>query len=122
MVTKALSLSFDDPTAECPLPSEALGRISRADPETVSAMVCEIPEATRARLAVYLYGRSHTHELGIRIAATCDGATLRRAAGLVGNTLYDLSRRPYTPPSYGSHRSQVGRISLGGPRLDGRRG
>ncbi len=122
MVTQTLTLSFDDPTAECPLPPDALGRISRADPETVSAMVCEIPEATRARLAVYLYGRSHTHELGIRIAATCDGAVLRRAAGLVGNTLYDLSRRPYAAPSYGSHRSQGSRISLGGPRLDSRRG
>ena len=121
MVTKALTLSFDDPTAECPLPPDALGKISRADPETVSAMVREIPEATRARLAVYLYGRSHTHELGIRIAATCDGATLRRAAGIVGNTLYDLSRRPYTPPSYGSPRTQGVRISLGGPRLDGGR-
>lgn len=123
MVTRTLTLSFDDPTAECPLPPDALGRISRADPETVSAMVCEIPEATRARLAVYLYGRSHTHELGIRIAGTCDGATLRRAAGIVGNTLYDLSRRPYAPPSYGSQRTHSARISLGGPRLDaGRRG
>lgn len=122
MVTKALTLSFDDPTAECPLEPEALGRIGRADPETVSAMVDGIPEATRARLAVYLYGRSHTHELGIRIAATCDGATLRRAAGLVGNILYDLSRRPYAAPSYGSHRAQGSRISLGGPRLDDRRG
>ncbi|WP_375463670.1 hypothetical protein [uncultured Methylobacterium sp.] len=121
-MTQARSLSVDDPAADCPISPEALGRIARADSETLTVLVDGIPEATRARLAVYLYGRSHTHELGVRIAATCEGSTLRRAAGLVGNTLYDLSRRPYAPPSYGSHRTQTGRISLGGPRLDSRHG
>lgn len=115
---KAPPLSVDDPTQDCPVPAEALGRLARADPETVAELVAGIPEATRARLAVYLYGRSHTHELGIRIAATCEGTTLRRAAGLVGNLLHDLSRRPYAAPAYGAPRtSGAARISLGGPRL-----
>lgn len=111
-------LSVDDPAQECPVPLEALGRLTRAAPDAVADLVAGIPEATRARLAVYLYGRSHTHELGIRIAATCEGQTLRRAAGLVGNALYDLSRRPYAAPAYGAPRaSGASRISLGGPRL-----
>ena len=67
-----------------------------------------IPEATRARLAVWLYGRSHTHEIGVRVAATCDGATLRRTAGLVGNVLYDLSRRPYAAPNHGTRTGSAG--------------
>ncbi len=43
--------------------------------------------------------RCHTHEIGVCVAATCEGATLRRAAGIVGNVLYDLSRRPYSAPA-----------------------
>ncbi|GJD59423.1 hypothetical protein [Methylobacterium dankookense] len=118
---KAPPLSVDDPAQDCPVPVEALGRLARAAPEAVAELVASIPEATRARLAVYLYGRSHTYELGIRIAATCDGPSLRRAAGLVGTTLYDLSRRPYAPPAYGAPRtSGAARISLGGPRLAAR--
>lgn len=69
----------------CPVSLEALGRLYRADPDAIAGLVAAIPEATRARLAVYLYGRSHTHELGLRVAATCEGSTLRRAAGLIGN-------------------------------------
>lgn len=113
----ARSASIDDPTIECPVPMDTLGRISRADPDSLDEMMDGIPEAVRARLAVYLYGRSHTHELGIRIAASCEGTTLRRAAGIVGNVLYDLSRRPYAPPSYGSRVNTPARISLGGPSL-----
>ncbi len=48
------------------------------------------------------------------MAASCDGATLRRAAGIVGNALYDLSRRPYAAPSHGTRSGGAGRISLGG--------
>jgi hypothetical protein len=113
-MTQARSLSLDDPALDCPVPSETLGRITRAEPATVPSLVDGIPEATRARLAVWLYGRSHTHEIGVRVAATCEGASLRRAAGLVGNLLYDLSRRPYAPPSHGTRAGQHGRISLGG--------
>ena len=121
-MNRAYPISVDDPAADCPVATEVLGRLIASEAETLPSLLEGIPETTRARLAVYLYGRSHTHELGIRIAATCDGAVLRRAAGLVGNTLYDLSRRPYAAPSYGNHRSQGSRISLGGPRLDSRRG
>ncbi|AWN36496.1 hypothetical protein [Methylobacterium radiodurans] len=112
-MNRAPALSVDDPVRDCPVPPETLGLIARAEPESLDTIVEGIPEGVRARLAVYLYGRSHTHELGIRIAATCEGATLRRAAGLVGNMLHDLSRRPYSPPSYGQRGAS--RISLGGP-------
>lgn len=107
------SLSIDDPAVDCPVPPETVGRLIKADPEGAAYLLDGIPEATRARLAVWLYGRSHTHEIGVRVAATCEGATLRRAAGIVGNVLYDLSRRPYAAPSHGT-RAGANRISLGG--------
>lgn len=108
------SRSFDDPTNDCPVSPETVGRLMRADPDLVPELVEEIPESTRARLAVWLYGRSHTHQIGVRIASTCDGSSLRRAGGLIGNALYDLSRRPYMPPSHGIRTAGSARISLGG--------
>ena len=111
------TITAADFAGDCPIPSETLGRLSRAEPDAVPNLVDGFPEATRARLAVWLYGRSHTHEIGVRVAATCEGATLRRTAGLVGNVLYDLSRRPYAPPSHGTRAGNHGRISLGGSRV-----
>ncbi|MDP4021314.1 hypothetical protein Q8W71_01655 [Methylobacterium sp. NEAU 140] len=115
-MSQVRSLSVDDPIRDCPVPAETVGLLARARPEAVPGLVDGIPEATRARLAVWLYGRSHTHEIGVRVAATCEGAALRRAAGLVGNVLYDLSRRPYAAPSHGTRTGSAGRISLGGSR------
>jgi hypothetical protein len=77
-----------------------------------------IPEETRARLAVFLYGRSHTHALGIQVATTCDGEVLRDASSLVGDILYDLSRQPPAKRSNGN--SLKASISLAGPRAGGR--
>ncbi|MFC6790297.1 hypothetical protein ACFQE0_12115 [Methylobacterium komagatae] len=110
----ARSRSFDDPTLDCPVSPETVGRLARATPGDLPDLVEGIPESTRARLAVWLYGRSHTHEIGVRIAATCDGTSLRRAGGLIGNALYDLSRRPYAAPTHGTRVSGSARISLGG--------
>ncbi|GEP07775.1 hypothetical protein [Methylobacterium oxalidis] len=117
MTYTGLSAS-DDPDTSCPVPLEMLGRIYRADAEAVAEHIAPIPERTRARLAVYLYGRSHTFALGVRIAASCEASTLRRVAGPIGDALYDLSRQPSTVPSYGNPRSIASkRISLGGPQL-----
>ncbi|MDP4002283.1 hypothetical protein [Methylobacterium sp. NEAU K] len=113
-MTKARSLSVDDPALDCPVPPETVSRLIKADAEDASFILDGIPESTRARLAVWLYGRSHTHEIGVRVAATCEGVTLRRAAGNVGNALYDLSRRPYKAPSHGARAASTGRVTLGG--------
>ena len=110
-------ITAEDFADDCPVALEFAARIARAEPDSLAGLLDGIPEGTRARLAVWLYGRSHTHELGVRVAVTCEGASLRRAAGIVGNQLYDLSRRPYTAPSHGMHGSAGRRqISLGGSR------
>ncbi|MEE7503002.1 hypothetical protein [Methylobacterium mesophilicum] len=114
-MTQDRTLSIDDPALDCPVAPDVVGRLIKADPEGAAFLLDGIPEATRARLAVWLYGRSHTHAIGVRVAATCEGATLRRTAGLVGNVLYDLSRRPVAAASDGP-RGGAGRISLGGSK------
>ena len=116
-MTQARLITAEDFTDDCPVPLGLVTRLTRAEPATLIDLLDGIPEATRARLAVWLYGRSHTHEVGVRVAAACEGASLRRTAGIVGNQLYDLSRRPYTAPSHGMHGSAGRRkISLGGSR------
>jgi hypothetical protein len=92
-VNRAFPVSAKDPASDCPVPIDTLSRLYHDGPEALSDQLDTIPEATRARLAVYLYGRSHTRQLGVQIAATCEGASLRRVAGLAGNALYDLSRQ-----------------------------
>jgi hypothetical protein len=117
-VNRAFPVSAEDPAADCPVPIDTLSRLYRADPETLSDQLEGIPEATRARLAVYLYGRSHTRQLGVQIATTCEGSSLRRVAGFAGNALHDLSRQNPSAwvdaiPSAGGKRG----VSLAGSRV-----
>ena len=105
---------------ECPVPLDMLGRIYRADAEALPNLVFGIPERTRARLAVYLYGRSHTHELGLKIAATCDESVLKREEGGLGEAIYAQSRQRYARPTHGEVRyASVKKISLAGSRSVG---
>ena len=114
---QARSITAQDFESDCPVPLDLVARLMRTELDTAPGLLDTIPEATRARLAVWLYGRSHTHEIGVRVAATCEGASLRRAGGLAGNMLHDLSRRPYTPPIHGTVRTGSRQVSLGGPRF-----
>ena len=111
------SITAADFAGDCPVPLELVAQLTRAEPTARSGLLDGLSQATRSRLAVWLYGRSHTHEIGVRMAATCDEASLRHSAGLVGSQLYELSRRPYKAPGHGLHGG-VGRrqVSLGGSR------
>jgi hypothetical protein len=101
----------------CPVSSEMLGRIYRAEAATLLSLVAGIPERTRARLAVFLYSRTHTRELGVRVAGTCEGALLMQIAGALGEAIYAQSRTGYDRPTYGEERrSSRGAISLAGSR------
>lgn len=110
------SITAEDLADDCPVPLDLFSRITRANAETLLNLLEPVPEPERARLAVWLYGRSHTHAIGVRIAATCEGATLRREAGLVGDKLHDLSKVPYVVPTLGTVRPSTPRcrISLSG--------
>ena len=111
------SISIDDFDTGCPISEDTLGRIYRADGEALTDLLASIPEATRARLAVYLYGRSHTHELGVSVAATCDAAIMKRTSGALGEAIHAQSRQGYARPSYGEERRlPPKRISLAGSK------
>ena len=101
----------------CPVPAETLGRLYRADAETRSNLVGSIPQRTRAHLAVFLYGRMHTRELGVYVAAMCEAALLMQIAGTLGEVIYAQSRTGYERPTYGEdRRPSRSTISLAGPR------
>ena len=112
---QSCSISADDFDTRCPVSEDTLGRIYRADGEVLDHLLAGIPETTRARLAAYLYGRGHTHELGLRVAATCDAATMKRASGALGEVIHAQSRQGYARPTYGEERrSSSKRVSLAG--------
>ena len=108
-------ISTDDFDTGCPISEDTLGRIYRADGVVLDHLLAGIPEITRARLATYLYGRSHTHELGVRVAGTCDAAIMRRTSGALGEAIHAQSRQVYARPSYGEERRlSPKRVSLAG--------
>ena len=101
----------------CPVSPEMLGRIYRAEASMLPSLAAGIPERTRASLAVFLYGRMHTRELGVRVAATCEAALLMQVGGALGEAIYAQSRDGYVRPTYGEHRHPPrGVVSLAGSR------
>jgi hypothetical protein len=114
-VDQAYSITARDFEDGCPVSPEMLGRIYRAEAATLPSLVAGIPERTRARLAVFLYGRTHTRELGVRVAATCEAALLMQVAGALGEAIYAQSRDGYARPTYGEDRRSLrGAVSLAG--------
>ena len=97
----------------CPVPVEMLGALYRS--ADIAAIAAAIPERTRARLAIYLYGRSHTHELGLQVAATCSVDEPHVVAGRRGHEIHALARKPRPQASQREGRLFAkSRISLGG--------
>lgn len=73
---------------------ELVGRLYRADEKAIGAVAKELSSPQRASLAVFCYGRSHLHGIGLSIAATCDLTTLTQALGTaVGQVIFNQSRQ-----------------------------
>lgn len=77
----------------CPVDDDLLGSLYRAHRNGLPALVESVSPDLRAMLALYCYRRSHLHELGIAIAASCDERTLTMVGGRPGATLHALSRQ-----------------------------
>ncbi|MCJ2034625.1 hypothetical protein [Methylobacterium sp. J-068] len=104
----------------CPVSLDLLGRVYRADAEKLLILIADIPEKVRARLAAYLYGRSHTHELGLKVGATCTMAALSGVEGPLGAAIYAQSRQTYARPTHGETRPTFARkVSLAGSLMKG---
>lgn len=85
----------------CPVPLELLGRIHRANPTLVGAMVSHLSQDTRARLAFYCYGKAHLRDAALAIAAECDEERLGQLAGTLGQVLAAQCRARVA--SFGKH-------------------
>jgi hypothetical protein len=84
-VNQVRFITAEDFADDCPVPFGLAMQLTRAELYALPDLLGDIPEATRADLAVWLYGRSHTRETGAKVAATFEGSSPRRAAGLAGN-------------------------------------
>ncbi|NEU12744.1 hypothetical protein G3T14_11430 [Methylobacterium sp. BTF04] len=100
--------------------ADTLGKIYRAHVEILPSLIADIPPLTRARLAAFLYGRSHTRDLGLQVAATCDATTMRSMSGDLGATIHAQSRQTSARPTWGDEtRNASKRISLAGSAMAG---
>jgi hypothetical protein len=88
-----------------------LARLVRARAQEAAGIVAPLPARQRADLAMFCYSRAHLHEIGLAIAATCDGSALMQAApsNAAGHLIFAQSRarpRPAERARTGS-RSRV---------------
>lgn len=93
----------------CPVGEELLGNLYRASEHGLSELVESVSPDVRAMLALFCYRRNHLHSMGLAIAATCTERDLVEQGGIVGTTLFAMSREaPSSTPSvssYGNKRS-----------------
>ena len=120
------------PDPECPVTMELLGQVYRADDYDLPLILEQIPAPTRARLAAYLYGKSHMHQLGLKVARACEREDLISAVGEIGSVIHGQSRlkpgraveepnQKASPKKGGSNGSPPKKISLGGSAAKGRK-
>ena len=96
----------------CPVSEELLGALYRTDKNGFPALLATLKPHDRALLALFCYPRSHLHDLGIAIAATCEEDDLFLIGGRVGAILHALSREaPQAAPSP-THAAERRRITL----------
>ena len=133
-MTQAHPTSGATADPECPVSLEFLGQVYRADDYDLPGILESVPASTRARLAAYLYGKSHMHQLGLKVARACEREDLMRAAGEIGAVIYGQSRlKPSrtaddVAPTDGERRARKSgfgsaatkKISLGGSAAKGR--
>lgn len=119
------------PDPECPVSLELLGEVYRADDYDLPYLLETIPALKRARLAAYLYGKSHMHQLGLKVARACSREDLVAAVGEIGSVIHGQAHLKAPAPSVTpvpAPRAQRGapreapakKISLGGSAARGR--
>ncbi|TXN20275.1 hypothetical protein [Methylobacterium sp. WL9] len=124
-----------EPDVDCPVSLELLGHVYRADDYDLPYILEEIQPLLRARLAGYLYSKSHMHQLGLKVARSCERDDLIRAMGEIGSVIHGqaslkpapVAVDPKAPPppkkiSLGGAQAKppAKKISLGGSAAKGR--
>jgi hypothetical protein len=90
-------MPFEDDV--CPVGDELLGEVYRKSKQGLTGLVATIPPYTRAMLALFCYRRSHFHEIGLAIAASCSEEDLMMSGGRLGAALFARSREEGLPPA-----------------------
>ena len=78
----------------CPVSESVFGRLYRASPQGLAALIKTVPAETRANLAVYCYRRAHLQALALTIAETCLADDLQWFGGKMGAELSSLAHAP----------------------------
>ena len=82
------------------VPEELVGRLYRSSGGGVADVVAGLSLCQRANLAMFFYRKSHLHQIGLAIAATCDHPSLVQAwGGVLGQALFDRSREGIAQPA-----------------------
>jgi hypothetical protein len=95
----------------CPVGDELLADMYRANKPHLSDLVATVVPDIRASLALFCYRRSHLHDLGLAIAASCDESDLVRIGATIGGILFARSREAPTP-NVASHYVNRRKITL----------
>lgn len=121
-MTQSHPTSGAEPEIDCPVSLEILGAVYRADDYDLPEILERIPPLKRAQLATYLYGKSHMHQLGLKVARACDREDLIRVAGEIGSVIHGQAHlkpsRPAPDPTAAltKHKPMPGqkKVSLAG--------
>ncbi|MDR7040200.1 MULTISPECIES: hypothetical protein [Methylobacterium] len=127
-MTQAHPTTGAEPDPDCPVSLDRLGEVYRADEYDLPEILAGIPAPTRAKLAVYLYGKSHMHQLGLKVARACERDDLVRAAGEIGSVIHGQAHLKPARPAPSEPAARPGaakapaprKISLGGSAAKGR--
>lgn len=85
--------------ARYPVPIELISALFRADDAERDRLLAPMPTYGRARIAAYCADNARLAALGLKVARSCDEATLVKAAGqAVGADLYARSRAAAPTP------------------------
>jgi hypothetical protein len=76
----------------CPVGDDLLGNLYRASEHGLAELVETVSGDVRAMLALFCYRRAHLHSMSLAIAATCSERDLIDQGGMVGSTLFAMSR------------------------------
>jgi hypothetical protein len=91
----------------CPVSDQLLANLYRANKFNLRELIAAVVPDVRASLAMFCYRRSHFHDLGLSIAASCDEDDLVRSCGGAGGVLFARSRETPVPdviPYFGNRR------------------
>jgi hypothetical protein len=90
------------------VPDALVGRLYSAGADGVVDVIAGLSIEQRANLAMFFYRKSHLHQIGLAIAATCDRASLVQAWGrAIGQTLFEQSREAAARPAHPTGRRRT---------------